>query len=285
VVDNPTATYRGYRKQALYALWRILTDVNGDSRSYRPEGEEDLAVFDNAGRLVEAVQVKDYSAPLTLSDFKPQSPDGFFARMKRRGIEYPFCQHSLATFGLLGAELDGAIVDTGRHRNTVACKLNKKNPSISPTEAMYLLEALNGNVSRHDESKLKEDVLTSVTGTIAGAQGEVALELLLYWIFEASERQRTLTRSSLLQQLQRIGDYLAALRGHTTEWMIAVRPLEVTKLSVEDNERLQQEYRRGVQARWKHILADADCPRPTRLKELHEKVSKHAAVVVRGASG
>lgn len=283
--DNPSATYRGYRKQALYALWRILTDSDCDSQSYRPEGEEDLAVFDSAGRLVEAAQVKDYTLPLTLSDFKPHSPDGYFARMKRRKSEYPSCRHSLVTFGPLGVELDGAIVDSGNYRNTVARKLNEKNPSISPAEAMHLLEALNGNVSRQDESKLKTDALTAITGTIAGAQGDVALELLQYWIFDASEHLRTITRSSLLQQLQRIGDYLAALRDHTTEWMVAVRPLEATELSAEEIESLRQEYRRGVQARWKHILANADCPRPTRLSELHEKVSRHSAVVVRGASG
>lgn len=283
--DDPTATYRGYRKQALYVLWRILTDVKSESQSYRPEGEEDLAVFDNGGLLVEAVQVKDYTGPLVLSDFKPHSPAGFFARMKRRQVEHPTCRHSLASFGPLGTELDGAIGDTGKHRQIVACKLNEKNPSISPSDANSLLESLKNNVSRPDESQLKADVLLAITGTIAGVQGGVALELLLYWVFDASENLRTLTRLSLLQQLQRIGDYLSALRDHTSEWMVAVRPLEVKELLEEESKQLRQEYRSGVQARWKHIIADADCPRPVRLIELHEKIIRHSVVIVRGASG
>src|SRR5439155_93553 len=46
-----SSTYRGYRKQALYVLWRLLTDADGESRAYRPEGDEDLAIFDGAGHL------------------------------------------------------------------------------------------------------------------------------------------------------------------------------------------------------------------------------------------
>lgn len=285
VTDNPSATYRGYRKQAIYALWRILTDAEGSSRSYRPEGEEDLAVFDNSGRLVEAVQVKDFSTPLSLSDFKPGSVDGYFARMKRRQKEHPHCQHLIASFGPVGEELRHAICDSGKHQDAVAHKLNQKNPSISQMEGRKLLHALNGNIRFVNETTLVEDILASVKGTIAGAKEEVALDLLLFWIYDASEHLRSITQSTLLLQLQRIGNYLTALRDHTSEWMVAVRPLEAQALSMDEMEQLRIEYGRGVQARWKHILADADCLRPARLVELHDKLTRHSAVVIRGASG
>jgi hypothetical protein len=285
VTDNPSATYRGYRKQALYALWRILTDVQGNSRSYCPEGEEDLAVFDNAGRLLEAVQVKDYSSPLALSNFKPGSADGYFARMKRRLTEHPHCQHLLATFGPVGEELHEAIDGVEKHQDEVARKLRERNSSISHAEARELLNALRGKILFLDETKLKEEIATAVKDTIAGAEQEVALELLLYWIYDASERQRIITKSTLLLQLQRIGSYLSALRDHTSEWMVALWPLESKSLSDEEKEQLRIEYGCGIQARWKHILADADCVRHSRLAELHELVSHHSAVVVRGASG
>jgi len=285
MLDNPAPTYRGYRKQALYGLWRVLTDPGRDSQSYRPEGEEDLAIFDSAGYLLEAIQVKDYSNPLTLSDFKPQSRDGFFARMKQRQVDHPSCRHSLVSFGPLGPELDGALRNLRGNRESVARKLSEKNPSISLSDAAELLEALHENVSHPDESRIRADILTAITNTIAGIHGIVALDLLTYWIFEASEQRRTITRSGLLQQLQRIGNYLAALRDHTNEWMISLRPLEQIELTDEESRRLRNEYRRGTQATWNHIVADADCPRPRPLSELHEKISKHNAVIIRGASG
>jgi hypothetical protein len=89
-----------------------LTDADRDSRAYRPEGDEDLAIFGGAGDLHEVVQVKDYSSPLALSDFKPESCDGFFARMAKRRAEYPSCQVFLASFGPLGPELEGAFSDS-----------------------------------------------------------------------------------------------------------------------------------------------------------------------------
>ena len=282
---DPSATYRGYRKQALYVLWRLLTDAQSHARSYRPEGEEDLAVFDAAGILVEAVQVKDYEAPLTLSDFKPHSPVGFFARMKRRKQEHPSCRHVLASFGPLGAELAVAVASVGSHRNAVAAKLHQSNSAILQSEAETLLEALKGNVTHPEESWLRGEIIASLSGTIAGVHSDTAIELLQYWIFEASEQRRTLTRTALLQQLQRIGDYLAVLRDHSAEWMVALWPLTVETPSAEERERCRREYRRGVQAQWRHILTEADCPRPQRLAELHEKMMQHAAVVVRGASG
>lgn len=121
--------------------------------------------------------------------------------------------------------------------------------------------------------------------TIAGIHGDTAIELLLYSIFDASENRRTITRSTLLQQLERIGAYLAALRDHSTEWNVTVGPLHDEELDPAERDRLRESYRRGVQASWRHILAGADCARPGRLAEVHSKLTTHAAVVVRGASG
>lgn len=60
------AAFRGYYSQTLYILHRVLSGSN--DFVFQPEKEEDLAIFDNNGDLIEVVQVKDYSSPLTLSD-------------------------------------------------------------------------------------------------------------------------------------------------------------------------------------------------------------------------
>ncbi len=62
------SAYRGYRRQALYALHRLLALAEGER--LQPEGVEDLSVIAE-GRLVEANQVKSLAAPLTLSHLDP----------------------------------------------------------------------------------------------------------------------------------------------------------------------------------------------------------------------
>ena len=50
-------TYRGFRRQALYALVRLLDMQDGLESAFQPEGVEDLAIFGDDGRLLEVGQV------------------------------------------------------------------------------------------------------------------------------------------------------------------------------------------------------------------------------------
>jgi len=285
VPAHVSATYRGYRRQALYVLWRILADPDASRRSYRPEGEEDLAVFDESGRLLEVVQVKDLSSPLALSDLKPSSPDGFIARTTRRLDEHPGCRHRLATYGVLGPELAAAIDADASTRDAIKRRLTAKASERLVGDLDVVFDALHGNVVMLDENALRGDIAQQLAGSIAGLHDQSTLDLLLYWIFESSERQRDITRTVLLQQVERIGEYLAGLRDHSTEWMNTVRPLERHDIPAADVERFRDSYRRGAQATWEHIVAGSDSARISRLSELRSKLDSYDAVVIRGASG
>ncbi|WP_404309845.1 hypothetical protein [Neorhodopirellula lusitana] len=263
----------------------MLTDENSDRQIYRPEGSEDLAIFDAQQRLIEAVQVKDYSSDLALSHFKPSRSVGFFARFKVRQIEHPDCDTRLASFGALGPEFCGAISGDSKHRGSVIEKLTKANISLSSGDVVGMLDDLQDQVEFPSTKQLRANVLTALEGTIAGGHAESSLELLLYWVFDASENQRDLTRSDLLLQLQNIGDYLAALRDTSHEWGVTVRPVVEVALSEPEKERWTREYRQGVQARWEHIQAEADFPRADRLNQIHRQLQQSAIVIVRGASG
>jgi hypothetical protein len=234
-----SATYRGYRRQALYILWRLLTDVDADRRIYRPEGDEDVAVVDLNDRLLEVVQVKDYSSSLTLSDFKPDSTDGFFGRMHRRLVTSPDCEVWIGSFGTLGPELDEALSASGPVRTAVAKKLAAKNSSIDVAACETLLARLHGHVVHLNETVLRTQIRRALAPTIAGAHNDTALELLLFWIFDASERQVSISRTTLIQQVERVGAYLAALRDHSTEWNISIGPLQDRQLSEAERDALQ----------------------------------------------
>jgi len=162
--DDASATYRGYRKQALYVPWRLFTDANADRRIYRPEGAEDLAVFDLDQRLIEAVQVKDYGSPLALSHFKPASLEGFFARMQRRRVQYPDCVSLLASFGALGPEFAEAIAGDGNSRISIVKKLNEANPQISVVEAAAMLDLLRDHVTHPRRGRVAQRFAQCIGG-------------------------------------------------------------------------------------------------------------------------
>ena len=252
---------------------------------YRPEGAEDLAVYEGADDLVEVVQVKDHSSPLAVSDFKPGSPKGFFARAKRRLVEHPNAQLGLATFGPLGPELRGAIEDGAPQRLAVINKIVGKSSEVTALDCERTLDALKGHVIQVQEATLRSQVLQALRPTIAGAHGDTAVELLLFWIFDASEQRRAITRGAVVLQLERIGAYVAALRDHSAEWHVAVRPLADEAIPPPERETLRSAYRLGVQAEWRHILADLDSVRVERLQEIRSKFTSHSVVVIRGASG
>lgn len=279
--DDASATFRGFRHQALYVLSRILTDAKADKRTYRPEGSEDLAVYDEHFRLIEAVQVKDHTSDLSLSKLKPV----FWERFHTRRKDWPTSETKLATFGGVGPELKGAIEGNAAERSKVLKKLCAKGVPFTERDAAAMLDSLNGKIIRPVASELGDSVLDALRSTNVGGDVERAAELLMYWVFEASEQRRALTRRDLLAQLERIGAYLAALRDASAEWGTNVTALSSTQLSEEDKAKWTADYRNGVQAKWEHILSGADCARNERLAEIHGKLAAAPVVIVRGASG
>jgi len=282
--EDASATYRGFRNQALYVLYRILTDEHGAQQTYCPEGAEDLAIYDSKMLLVEVVQVKDLSSDLSLSNFKPESPNGFFARFTRRMSSDPNCRTRIATFGHLGPELGGALKNKAPHRKNVISKIIG-NPLISESQAVAMLDHLNCNVIGLSAAELLSKVRESILQTIVGGDPETSLDLLMYWIFKSSEERAIITRSRLVRQLELIGEYLSNNRDYSSEWNVSISPVTSAELTQEQSLRWKNEYRLGVQARWEHILAGADSVRQDRIDELHHLLNHHSVVIIRGASG
>ena len=77
-----TAAYRGYRRQALYVLSRVLRPNQADL-VFQPEGIEDLAIYDG-NRLLEICQVKAVGEPLALSHFQPSREKEKAPNLRRR---------------------------------------------------------------------------------------------------------------------------------------------------------------------------------------------------------
>src|SRR5689334_16091553 len=133
-MSDATPAYRGYRRQALYALSRILGQNNSADLIFHPEGSEDLSIYGDNHSLLEVIQVKDYTSPLQLSDFKVDKPGSFFYRAASLLQSSPSAKLFLATYGELGPELEGALGADEQDQKNVIRKLAQRR-FISETEA------------------------------------------------------------------------------------------------------------------------------------------------------
>lgn len=290
---GPSPTYRGYRRQALYVLSRVLLDVNASTQSYRPEGAEDLYVFDLTGALREAVQVKDYSTPLCLSDFEPKKRTSFFYRVRERLTATPGASNRLVSFGIFGPELENCLGQDGPKARQSATKLMRYQAEaggkaetvslLSQAEAERILRAIIPETV--SEESLRTGLLDYLKLSSAGVASDVAFDLLLFWIFLASENATLLTRDGVVRKLQQISTALAALQSHHQEWGRTIIPLGDLLLTVEERDQLATSFREGTQAHWRHIVADLDIRREDRLAEMRTKLSQRRALIVHGASG
>lgn len=69
------------------------------------------------------------------------------------------------------------------------------------------------------------------------------------------------------------------------EGFTSFTPIEDEDIEAQERETLSNEFYRGISARYKHILADVDKPRPNKLNEINQKFKENQIVIVHGASG
>lgn len=279
--SDATATYRGYRRQALYALFRIFEGGNAD-HVFQPEGAEDLVIFDDAGNLIEVIQVKSYGSNLTLSDFKPKKKDSFFYRVAALLGNNPDVHIVIASFGELGTELKQAFAIDSKEREIVARKLSGEG-FISEANARALLGKI--RFVPVDESHIKNKVISALKSTLPLVDAGVAFELLQFWLFQCSEQKTKISRQHLIDQVNRVGKFVFERAEHHNQWFTTIAPIVEHDLDDQVREELEDEFYQGVSTRYDHILADFDIVRPAKLAEIARKFQVARVVIIHGASG
>jgi len=226
------AAYRGYRLQALYIFWRILSPSNNDF-FFRPEGKEDLDILDINENLIEAVQVKSFSS-LVLSHLISKEPS---ENERQRGAVKPFIQRAidhlkkqscnkvmLVNFGSIGPELKQAWTDISlpnKNINKVLKKLKKKG--LSSDEIKLVIK--NVELISVDEKTIESEIFTILGEVITGIDPVSAFDLLNFWIYLASEKQQVLTKQKLIEKIQNVGRFLSECHVHHKEWFTTIKPI------------------------------------------------------------
>jgi len=295
ILDDPTATYRGYRRQALYALFRLFEDGLPTGAILQPEGQEDLAVFNSAGLLLEIVQVKDHSENLAASSFKPS----FYDRIA------PYCAEGsstivrIASYGPIGPDLLNAAAGDVAARSRVVKNLTKSRvreqkqadgtakthtiPGLSETEAENIVRHV--KLTRVVEDDLTNLVVGALAKTVTGVDARHAFDFLMWWLLTSSETQMRIDRSKAIAKVKRIGRFLSQRAAFHDEWHTSIVPIVPSNEPGTERSCLAEEFYRGGRVRFDHIDSDLDVPRDRFLKEIHTAFSRQNVVVVHSASG
>ncbi len=274
------AAYKGYRNQALYALHRVL---KSQTRGvfYQPERYEDLTVFKDSGEILEAIQVKDLAANLTLSDFSPEKPDSFFRRALKLIKKNPGVKVKIISFGPIGPEMSTAWTGDRNSRSVIASKLNRHGFSSYDVETLFS----NIEILSADETILRDDILSFLKSSPAGGDPENAFDVLHYWLYKASEKRELITDGTLIAKINSVGRYLSEIASHYQEWFTSIAPLEDCNIGEDERERLSNEFYQGISTQYKHILANFDIIREDKLQFIENSLQKKKVVILHGASG
>ena len=137
------AAWKGFSSQTLYIASRLISDKGG--YEYYPEDIEDL-VIKKDGVVIEAVQVKNVSADLTLSSLAStktsKGGDGFFNRMCSLHNQNPsFRCIKVVYFNELGTELQEIQSGNKKAKESLAKRLMEKH-GLFESEAEWLIESL-----------------------------------------------------------------------------------------------------------------------------------------------
>ena len=281
--SDATPAYRGYRLQALYTLFRIL-DNQGQSLVYQPEGKEDLAILDREHSLRQIIQVKQRETNLSLSSFKPDKQNSFFYRVSAELDMNPRdVKVIVVAFGSVGPEIQKAFQHSGPERASVASKIASYG-YLSKDKAITVLE--NAQLEFADEAQLTEKVYKILTDSLPGIDPASAFEWLTHWLYICAENRTEITRSDIVDRINKVGKFVAARAAYHAEWFTSIIPLE-DRLSddVTDRRILAEEFYQGISARYEHILADLDVIRGDKLAAISSAFRDKKVVIIHAASG
>jgi hypothetical protein len=281
IFPGASAALKGYRLQHLYSLFRILGDDASPPRQFQLEGTEDLEIFDDAGRLIEAIQVKARSsAPLAPSALTTNRGESFFRRAAERLERDPVSRQRVISFGEVGPSL---LRLASHDEQTDEQREVLEHLGVPLDRVRAFRTAF--DVEQVDEEEIEREVLQRLAETVTAGNPQVAFLYLSGWMFRQMEERRRLTAADVRERLLAVGRFIAEAQAHAEEWFTTIVPLEDQAIDDAHRERLVRDFYEGVSVRFEHILAGVDIPRAEKTLEIEAAFQKSNVAIVHGASG
>lgn len=278
------AAWKGFSSQTLYIAYRLISDEGG--YEYYPEDVEDLVVKKN-GVVVEAVQVKNISADITLSSLAAtktsQSGEGFFNRMCSLHKQNPsFRGIKVVYFNTLGAELQEVQKGNTNTKKAITKKL-VENHALSEEDAAWLLDSVHFEKVNIDDLKLNIHTQISDYVPVMSAPA-LAKDLLIQHISTLSKSKECTTLKMWQEKIHEIGANIAAIDGFYKEYNKSLVRLDELQLTC-DYEQLEKEYLQGVSAHPAHIRNNFDFKRNYWMEEIQAVINSIGVAILKGVSG
>lgn len=278
------AAWKGFSSQTFYIAARLISDEQG--YEYYPENIEDLVVKRN-GIIVEAVQIKNISAALTLSSLAltktSTGGEGFFNRMCSIHVQNPlFNDIRIVHFGNLGIELQEVVNNDEETKRRLSNRLKEKH-NFTEEEAAWLINSM--KFEKADVDELKKNIYSQISSYVpVMVAPDLAQELLIQYIAELSRTKGFTTLEIWREKVHKIGVSVAALDGFYKEYNKSLVCLSELQMNGSP-EQLQEEFFQGVSVHPAHIRLGLDFKRNHWLQEIHEILENTGIALVKGVSG
>jgi hypothetical protein len=278
------AAWKGFSSQTLYIASRIVSDT--DDNCFYPEDIEDLIVK-NKEEVVEAVQIKNMSADLTISHLSSAktslSGEGFFKRVCNLHSRYPeLCKIRIVYFSSLGEELSGVSKGNKSYCSSVKEKL-VANHGLVMDDAEWIISSL--TFEKADAITLEHVIFTQIKEYVeAMAAPEIAKALLIQHVSELSKSKGSISKQSWKEVIHNIGVDIASIDGYYKEYNKSLVRLSELKTG-KSEEQLRTEFYQGVSAHPDHVRYEIDFRREQWINVIATSLHETDIVIVKGVSG
>lgn len=278
-------------QQGIVDLVKAYEFPNSELRQFLKRHEinidiEDLIVKYN-GEVIEAVQVKNITAALTVSHLSSaktsKGGEGFFKRMCSLHSKYPdFKTIKVVYFGDLGVELQELEKGFEKTKESIIAKL-VDNHGLLDADAEWLLNSL--KFEKVEEEQLTDGIHQQIKSYMpVMAAPYLAQSLLVQYISKLSKEKGYTCLNRWKEEIHKIGTSIAGIDGYFKEYDKSLIRLSELTMDKDYNE-LKDEFLQGVSAHPMHIRSDLDFLRVSWINEIKKSIDNYEATIVKGVSG
>lgn len=273
---SAVAALRGYRAQFLYSLFFILSSKEDNFR-YRLEGEEDLDILNDDNELLYAIQIKNLTSQVNLSDLISTGGTSFLRRFINN---YSTAIPKLVSFGRISSELHDWQKSNNGFSKIGQSSLKKYNLSNKDwrliRDRIELIEV--------NEEEISDKILQHIK-SYTEIDPTNLFENLMFWLYNVAESKKVITQKDVIEKVERNLHFFSELALKAELYGVYLKPLHTTEYRKKDFSILQNEFHSGISARYEHILSDLDIVRNSFLERIIFEFKKTNVVIIQGASG
>lgn len=270
------AAWKGFSSQTIYIAYRLM--ILNEKYDLYPESVEDLMIKEK-DIIRELIQVKNFSANLTLSKFNPEKEDSFFRRVLKHKTDE--IKLKIISFGEVGPELDG--LNKKNQQDVISFKKKMVSFGYSDDDISWIIEHL--EIIKEDEEELKQKIFEKLSEDfVTSISAQIIFDSLVNYISNLSRNVQMTNWKIWSRMVKRIIDDIVSIKGMHAQYGRTILNLSEYKTDKNITE-LEKEYMNGVNAKPDHIRNNLDIYRKKWMEKIDEAFLDNNIVIIKGISG